>query len=480
MTARLLMIGLDGADGQLLDHHSADGSLPHLAALRTHGQAHGLSAPPGITDDAIWASFQYAVEVGEHGRYHYRLPLSDGRIGMAYREESDRLAFWDDLSSQGMRVAIVDIPKCGNPRPLNGIHLVDWLVHGRYFFKPRSRPPSLAVDVLARFGPAPPSRCAYRQPVLGDGDIRDITHNLCTAVAKKRSAGLHYLASEPWDLFVLCFKEAHCCGHTFWDFDAGHPAHDPARCARLGNPVMTILRDIDNAVGDLVTAAGPSAEVVIFSTTDFEPNGSLDHLMPGIVERMNVHLAARCADPNERLPGRRHSCPASPPTDWQCVILPYNENCAALRVTRRSQTPFANACLDTPPDPQQLEAIELQLRSLRDADTGQCVVSTLTRPSSELKGSRATTLPDLLVHYASGLFPRAVASPSLGHIEAQSSLMRPGNHAAGGFLIAAGAIVTAAVADVRTMAGFGSLAKKVLGRSPRPRNPAPVNRGESK
>ena len=38
MTARLLMIGLDGADGRLLDRHSADGSLPHLAALRARGR----------------------------------------------------------------------------------------------------------------------------------------------------------------------------------------------------------------------------------------------------------------------------------------------------------------------------------------------------------------------------------------------------------------------------------------------------------
>ncbi len=481
MTARLLMIGLDGADGRLLDRHSAEGTLPHLAALRARGRAHRLSAPPGVTDDALWASFQYEVEVGEHGRYNYRLPLSDSRMGMAHEEEADRLAFWDDLSSHGMRVAIVDVPKCRIPRPLNGIHLVDWIAHGRYFDTPRSHPPSLAADVVQRFGPAPPSRCGYQQPILDDGEIYDIVHNLRHAVAQKRAAGLHYLASEPWDLFVLGFKEAHCASHAFWDFNISHPAHDP-RHARLGDPVMSILHDIDNAVGDLITAAGPSAEVVVFSTTEYEPNGCLDHLMPGIVERLNAHLSSSPESPIERLPGE--SGPLLPPSDWHCAILPYNENCAALRVTRRSQSPSANAHPSAPPDPLALKEIEMQLQNLRDADTGRCVVSAISRPSSELKGSRAIALPDLLIHYASGVFPRAVVSPSLGRIEARATtltdlliqyvrdlfhrplVMRPGNHAAGGFVIAAGIFAPAAIADVRTMAGFGSLAKTVLDRSP--------------
>lgn len=462
MTARLLMIGLDGADGRLLDRYSADGSLPRLAALRARGRAQHLAAPPGITDDAIWASFQYAVEVGEHGRYHYRLPLSGGRLGMAHLEEEDRLAFWDDLSSQGVRVAIFDIPKCRNPRPLNGIHLVDWLVHGRNFDQPRSEPPSLVEDILERFGPAPPSRCGYRQPVLGDADVRDITRNLHTAVAKKRSAGLHYLASEPWDLFVLGFKEAHCCGHAFWDFDVGHPAFDPARRARLGDPTMTVLRDLDSALGDLVTAAGPSAEVVVFSTTDYEPNGCFNHLMPEIVERLNARLSADPATPIAHT--QSDSRLSTSQSGWQCSILPYNENCTALRVTRRGQAPFADARPTVPPDPRALQAIERQLRSLQDAGTGERVVSKITRPSSEQEGSRATTLPDLLIHCASGRFPHAVESPGLGRIEGRIPAMRPGNHRAGGFVIAAGAVVTSEIADVRTMAGFGSLARTVLDR----------------
>ncbi len=403
--------------------------------------------------------FNTAVEVGEHGRYHYRVPLGDGRIGMAHLEEEDRPAFWDDLSSRGMRVAILDVPKCRAPRPLNGIHLVDWLVHGRYFDAPRSHPPALAADVLKRFGPAPPSRCGYRQPVLADGEIRDITHRLRAAVAQKRAAGLHHLAAESWDLFVVGFKEAHCCAHGFWDFDAGHPAHDPARRARLGDPTLAVLADLDHALGDLVAAAGPAAEVVVFSTTDFEPNGCLNHLMPEVVARLNARLSAGRAEALARPDPETTPQPAA----WHCAILPYNENCTALRVTRRGGTPLAGTRPAERPDSRALQAVEAPLRSLRDADTGRPVVAAITRPSSELEGARAVTLPDLLVHCASGAFPHAVLSPELGRVEGRIPAMRPGNHRAGGFVVAAGAAAAAAIADLRTIAGFGALAGTVLG-----------------
>jgi len=436
MATRLLMIGLDGADAFLLDRHSADGSLPNLARLRAKGRARRLDTPPIPSDDALWASFQYASEAGEHGRYNFCHTRPDGWISKAHWDERDHLAFWDDLSGGGMRVAIMDIPKCRNPRPINGIHLVDWLAHGRYFPKPRSQPRSLAGNIVDRFGPAPPSRCSYLQDPLSDRDVNGIVANLRDGIAMKRAAGLHYLASEDWDLFAIGFREGHCAGHAFFDFDTRHPDYDRAREARLGNPMMSILREIDGAVGDLAATAGPSAEIAVFSPTGLQPNGSLDHLMPRIVEALNERLSA---------------------SNRQCSILPFNENCAALRVARQGQTPSAKT-----PDAQILQMIEGLLLNLRDAETGREVVSAITRPSSELEGSRSAHLPDLLINYEGGLFPRAVVSPELGCFEGESPMMRPGNHAGGGFVVAAGARVADAITDVRSMAQLGALPGTIL------------------
>jgi hypothetical protein len=83
-------------------------------------------------------------------------------------------------------VAVFDIPKCRQPRALNGIHLVDWLTHGRYFPAPLSYPEALAKEVVARFGAAPPSRCSYtHQEPFDDEAVEAVLRNLLTSIAQK-------------------------------------------------------------------------------------------------------------------------------------------------------------------------------------------------------------------------------------------------------------------------------------------------------
>jgi hypothetical protein len=455
MTSRLLIIALDGADGVLLDRWSADGTLPNLAALRARGAATRLSAPEGITDDALWASFQYAAGLGEHGRYHGVQRLGSGEMGMAYRDEVDRETFWDALSRHGLRVAVFDVPKCRLPRPLNGIHLADWLVHGRFFHEPKSYPESLAAEVVEQFGPAPPSRCAYEVPALGDAEVLKVAANLRTAVARKRAAGLHYLASGTWDLFIIAFKEGHCAGHMLWDLaDPRHAHYNAPRAALLGEPLRAIFKDMDAAVGDLVAAAGPDAAIAVFSTTDIEPNATLAHLMPEVVNRLNRDLGETLLTRAVSRVRRRIS-PAR--AGRPCELLPYNENCTALRINPQWGT-LGRLPIDGRSKARMLEQVESRLRELTDADTGRPVVAAIDRPSAEHAGTRAAALPDLLIRYTAGTFPRAVVSPRLGRIEAERPQMRPGNHVSGGFLI----LAEEAVADVTAMQDFGPMAAKVL------------------
>lgn len=449
------MIGLDGADGALLDRWSSDGSLPNLGALRARGSVRRLSAPPGISDDALWASFEYGAQLGEHGRFHWRQRLSSGEMGMAYRDEENREAFWESLSREGRRIAVIDVPKCGPPRPIDGIHLVDWLVHGRYFLEPRSEPPELAADVLERFGPAPPSLCAYELPDLTDPQVLDVTEHLLTSVARKRAAGLHFLSREPWDLFVIGFKEAHCASHLLWHLaDPSHEDYDADRASRLGHPVSRILEALDAAVGALCAEAGPTASLVVFSTTDMEPSSSLSHLMPALVEKINREMGEtslrRFA---RRIRGKLSGRPSGPVVE----ILPYNENCTALRLNP------ATGLLGHPSGQDDLAArllgeVDAMLRELVDADSGEPIVSAIDRPSRQQKGERAEGLPDLLVRYPPGTVPRAIRSTRLGRVEAGPPSLRAGDHAAGGILFSS----EVPGEEVASMADLGAMAAALL------------------
>jgi predicted AlkP superfamily phosphohydrolase/phosphomutase len=450
MSARLLIIGLDGADGRTLDRASRDGTLPNLAAMRGRGHAWALSSSQGATDDALWASFQYGNDVGEHGRYSHEI-----LTGFAVMEELDRKTFWDKLSRDGLRVAVLDVPKCRPPRPLNGIHLADWLVHGQYFHsRPLSYPEALTDDILARFGAAPPSRCAYQSAALSDDEVHTVRDNLLRAVGQKRAAGLHFLSAEPWDLFIIGFKEAHCSCHMFWDFtDSEHAKYDAARVARLGNPVLDVLKEQDAAIGDLVAVAGPNANVVVFSTTDFVPNGSILHLMPEILERVNGYMGTSAGE--RILLALRRLVRRSTRRAWSVF---YSDNVAALRVPRGPEDTAKRYA-------QRLDLIAALARELVDVDDGLPVVSAVTRPAFEHAGDRAASLPHLLLHFRQNICSRAVTSARLGRIEKpRPDNIRSGNHVAGGFAFAVGPAAGEAMARIESTKDFASLAGRVLVR----------------
>jgi hypothetical protein len=448
MSARLLIIGLDGADGRTLDRASRDGTLPNLAAMRARGHAWALSSAQGATDDALWASFQYGNDVGDHGRYGYEI-----LTGFSVMEELHRETFWDKLSHCGLRVAVLDVPKCRPPRPLNGIHLADWLVHGRYFqSRPLSYPEALTDDVLARFGAAPPSQCGYQSAVLSDDEVHVVRDNLLQAVGQKRAAGLHFLSAEPWDLLIIGFKEAHCSCHMFWDFsDSGHVKYDAERVARLGNPVLDVLKEQDAAIGDLVAAAGPNANVVVFSTTDYVPNGSILHLMPEILERVNGYIGTNAGE--RILLALRRLVRRSTRRVWSVF---YSDNIAALRVPRGPEDTARRYA-------QRLDLIAALARELVDVDDGLPVVSAVTRPAFEHAGDRAASLPHLLLHFRQNICSRAVTSARLGRIEKpRPDNIRSGNHVAGGFVFAIGPAAGEARVRIESMKDFASLAAGVL------------------
>lgn len=432
MTASTLVIGLDGADSNLVDRWSQDGTLPNLAKLRARGSAHHLDAPHGVTDDALWASFQYGVGIGEHGRFNYIQRLSDGRIGMSFLDEADRERFWDRLSNAGQRVAIIDVPKTGVPRPLNGIHLADWLVHGRYFKRPHSYPEELATEVLEKFGAAPPSRCNYHVD-LDEAVRRDLAGNLLRATELKEAAGLHYLSREHWDLFVIGFKESHCAGHNFWDLiDPNHPDYDVALCERLGDPLRAIFKRVDDAVGRLIEAAGPDAKVIVFTTTKMEPNASLKHFDPRFERHLNRALAE---NPLAQYLRRRRKEPAP------IEVMPYNENGTAIRINRKGAK-----------RERLMHKVETLLARITDADTGELLMDRIYHPSADYTGSRTAQLPDLLVRYRAGHVPARIKAPGL-HLETSPPTYRTGNHACGPFVMAAGIDVSC----VRALEDFAGL-----------------------
>ena len=430
MTTRLLMVGLDAADANLVERYMIEGTMPYLSRLKDRGLMKRLFSSSVSSDDDLWASFQYGESLVEHGRYHYNIPLSNNSLEKAYKRDLGKIFFWNKVIGQHLRKAIIDIPKCAEAQTLNGIHLADWIVHGRYFKKPISFPPELAGDVIARFGPALPSRCDYFQESLNHANVAEIISNLRESTLRKRAAGLHFLNAESWDIFLIGFKEIHCASHGLWNLiDKNHVDYNEQLNLKLGEPIKFIFSNIDAAIGDLINAAGSHAEIVVFSTTNMTSNGTLDHLLPKIINKINQQLGSPFFS-----------------------ILPYNDNCGALRINALKEEKEYTTNL-----------ICQILKELTDVDTNKNVIETITFPSINNKDKKAKFLPDLLFAYKPNLNPYAVKSSLLGIIAADAvPNIRPGNHCGGGFLIAAGNKAQEFAKNTNVMEDFSEMTAAIL------------------
>ena len=112
---------------------------------------------------------------------------------------------------------------------------------------------------------------------------------------------------------------------------------------------------------------------------------------------------------------------------------------------------------------QRLDSIAALARELVDVDDGLPVVSAVTRPAFEHAGERASSLPHLVAAFSQEyLFPRRNIAAPRPYRAPRPDNIRSGNHDAGGFVFAIGPAAGVAMAQVKSMKDFASLATKVL------------------
>lgn len=463
MPARLLIICLDGADPGLVSRWAADGSLPAITALQSRGRFGDLSTPPGLGDDAAWASFYTGEPVGSHGRYYWQQLGSDGRrVEYAGGRWPANPPFWSQMAAD-RRVAIIDLPKCVLWPETRGIQLCDWLVHGRDHSKPVSHPADLAARIIAEHGAAPQSFCDYVVPHLEDDEIAAVTDRLTRAVTMKRDAIRRFLADGDWALMIAGFKEAHCASHLFWYLlDPTHPDYRPGADARLHEPVKTVYRALDRAVGEIVAAAGPETSILLFTPLAMALNVTGNHLMEPLAEAINrrhragLGFFARTAGGiAARLPSRLVGNARRRPFALSRA-LPHNEISGALRLHVRGRD--AGGMVTAGEHRALCHQLAGEIGELRDAETGHRIVADVLVSQDAFPGPQLDRLPDLFVVWGRSNTIGHAVSPYFGLIRAEPvARKRSGNHKPGGYYIVAGPASQRWQAGNTDISGLGRL-----------------------
>ncbi|MFE1745125.1 alkaline phosphatase family protein [Coleofasciculus sp. H7-2] len=470
--SKILFIGIDAADKDLILQWAKAGLLPTFQSLLEKGAWGITTNPVGLYVGAIWPSFATGISPARHGCYSFS-QLAPG----TYRTTSYSVfdlkgeLFWDVLSRAGRRVAILDVPRTPPSVDLNGIQIVDWGTHDpdlpdTLYTWPRS----LAGEVEARFGRDPIGYC-NRVTRTADG-LKKFRDDLVTRTEKKAELSSYFLEQGGWDLFMTVFAESHCVGHQCWNLnDPTHPKHNPAIVNAIGNPIKDVYIAIDAAIGRLLNQVDPETTVFVLASHGMGPHYDgtfmldeilcrLEKVKPPTMRRQVAKVLNSSWEQTPVLQGflkplRKYVWQPLRNRFWKidkpvrealqepdaagrkCFTLPNNDVYGGIRVNLVGREPNGKI---RPGAEYEAFCQELtqDLMALVNVDTGKPLVQKVLRTAECYQGEYLDHLPDLMVEWNREAPISSVYSPKTGKIEKEFQGVRTGDHKAEGIMFAIG------------------------------------------
>lgn len=477
MPARVVVLGLELGDGELLRGWARGGRLPELARLLARGRWRRLTTPAEQLHVAAWPSLYTGVGPGGHGVYFTFQPAPGVQGWQRFAQGLyGRPTFWSLLARAGRRVLVFDAPY-SHPEPgFAGDAIFDWGCWARYL--ETTAVPATLVSWLQRHCGRYP--LPWEAHALGLAPLapEEVEAALVRAVAAKAAAVTRALSRDRYDLAFAVFGETHVAAHYLFDPPSGH--------ARL----RRVCEALDRAIGEVLRAAGEETHLVLVSADAVKPNRSGWHLLPEVLFRLGHFASAEFAvsassegsavtrprfDPlrrlRDRLPkdlrkklagllprglrdrlARRVDLAA---VDWsrtRAFPLPTDLE-GVIRVNLRGREPLG--VVEPGAEYEALlDRLETELAALRLAD-GSPAVRRVLRADREFPGPRRSHLPDLVVLWNDHGAIERLRSPAIGEVAGISPDPRPGTHGGPGFALVvspAGGMPEEATGDVRDLA----------------------------
>lgn len=285
---RVLFIGLDAADRELVEQWCDEGCLKNIAALRAGGTWASMRTTADVLHVSAWPCVFTGAPPDQHGLYHAYVMQPGQQTPVRPRPEDCPVPFlWKVLDELGIRCIVMDAFLTCPLDKFGGVQIVDW-GSWTHFSTPTIAPESVKRSIQQHFGDYPAEdhgKVGMTPPPDPDG----FRQRLLSAVKKKTEVVRWLMANEEWDLLLVVFGECHPAGHYFWHYqDVAYVAH-PERCEEA---LRTALRDVyialDEAIGELCAEAGGDTTVFVVSGDGMGPNYSGSHILGDLLTRMRL------------------------------------------------------------------------------------------------------------------------------------------------------------------------------------------------
>lgn len=283
---RVLVIGLDAADRELIELWCGQGLLPNLSQMRADGAWGNLNTTADVVHVSAWPSIFSGTTPDKHGLYHaYVMRPGEQAPGRPRPDDCPVPFLWKLLDDEGKKTIVMDAFLTCPLRDFTGVQIVDW-GSWTWFSGQEIQPASIKVEMEKRFG-SYPAEDHSKVGMTPPPDPLGFRERLLAGVAKKADVAEWLMSSQDWDFFLMVFGECHAAGHYFWHYQDPKYVAYPEQC----NPLLrTALRDVyvalDEAIGRFRAQADDNTTVIVTSGDGMGPNYSGSHLLGDVLTRM--------------------------------------------------------------------------------------------------------------------------------------------------------------------------------------------------
>jgi len=266
MARRVLVVGWDGADWEIVDDLLGRGLLPNLQAMIEEGARGTLLSTIPSQSWSAWTSFLTGYHPATHGVWDFverdptdpdrRLPVSSTSIRQP--------TFLDRLSVAGIEVRAANIPVTYPAWDLRGRMIGGVAVpKGSRFITPRE----WAAE-LERVAPFPLNGMEWTRYE----DRPDVLVGEGRSLVQERLASFEALLGGSWQVAVCVFVEPDRLQHPLGAYLLpSHPRYGEHADSEIADGLRATYALVDTALGRLRQAAGPDALTIVLSDHGFRP-----------------------------------------------------------------------------------------------------------------------------------------------------------------------------------------------------------------
>lgn len=285
LAQKVLLVGWDAADWQIISPLIDSGAMPALARLVERGVMGNIATLQPCLSPLLWTSIATGKLADKHGILGFIEPDGSGGVRLATSTTRKTKALWNILAQNGLRTNVVswyashpaepingvcvsnifdqDPPAPGQmwPLPPEAVHPHDWAERVTAL---RVHPQALKVSDLQYFIPRLSDinpKKDHRPQEL----IKALAH--CSSV---HAVATELLAGAPWDLTAVYYDTLDVAGHVFMPYHPPKMHHVSDRDFRLYRDVMVRLYQFhDRLLARLIELAGDDATVILVSDHGF-------------------------------------------------------------------------------------------------------------------------------------------------------------------------------------------------------------------